>query len=113
MKKYRGGCHCGGVRFEVEADLDKTLVCNCSHCEKKGFILSFVENAQFNLLQGEDLLTEYFFNKRSIRHLFCKNCGIQSFAQGVTFPQVAVNVRCLDDVDIYELSPTPFNGKDI
>lgn len=113
MKTYTGGCHCGAVTYEVETDLQKLISCNCSHCEKKGFILNFVDNAKFKLLSGADNLTEYFFNKKSIRHLFCKTCGVQSYAEGVSFPQMAINVHCLDGIDTNALTVTPFEGKDI
>ena len=113
MKTYTGSCHCGAVAFEAEADLEHVLICNCSHCHKKGFILNFIDNDKFTLLRGADNLGEYFFNKKSIRHLFCKTCGVQAYAEGVTFPKIALNVRCLDGVDIYSMKPELFNGKDI
>lgn len=113
MQKYTGGCHCGAVRYEVETDLEKIIECNCSHCHKKGLILTFVSPERFTLLSGEDTLTEYNFNKKSIRHLFCKMCGVQCFSRGVTFPKVSINVRCLDGVDISSLTISPYNGKDL
>ncbi|MEK7567994.1 MAG: hypothetical protein AAB513_03695 [Patescibacteria group bacterium] len=64
MKKYTGGCHCGAVPYEVETDLEKIISCNCSHCEKKGLLLVFVDKDKFKLLKGEDNLTEYKFNKK-------------------------------------------------
>ncbi len=111
--KYSGGCHCGMVRYEVETDLEKVLECDCSHCRQKGLLLNFVDKDKFTLLSGADALTDYRFNKQSIRHLFCKICGVQSFAEGVTFPKACVNVRCLDGVAIGKLTLTPFNGKDL
>lgn len=113
MKTYKGGCHCGAVTYEVVTNLEKVLECNCSHCHKKGLLLNFVDLDKFTLLTGEDNLTEYNFNKKSIRHLFCKTCGVQSFAKGVTFPKACVNVRCLEGVDTKALTITPFNGKDL
>ena len=112
MKTYTGGCHCGAVRYEVEMDLKKVMECNCSHCSKKGFLLSFVDRDKFSLQSSEDMLIEYFFNKKTIRHLFCRVCGVQSFAEGVTFPKVAINVRCLDEVDVSKLTIEQVNGKD-
>ena len=51
-----------------------------------------------------------------IHHLLCPACGIESFARG-TAPDgkemVAINVRCLDGVDIKSLTPMPFNGRDM
>ncbi|MFY9828017.1 MAG: GFA family protein, partial [Rhodoplanes sp.] len=40
-KHYTGGCQCGAVRYEVTADLDNTVTCNCSRCGKLGSILAF------------------------------------------------------------------------
>jgi len=111
--KYTGGCHCDAVRYEVETDLAKSIECNCSHCFKKGLILNFVDKDKFTLLSGKEHLVEYNFSKKAIRHLFCKACGVESYAEGVTFPKAAINVRCLDDVDIKTITITPFNGKDL
>lgn len=113
MSKYKGSCHCGSVLYEVETNLEKVIDCNCSHCHKKGLVLNFVDKDKFNLLKGQEFITEYLFNKKNIRHLFCKNCGEESFAEGITFPKVAVNVRCLDGVDISTISITHYNGKDL
>lgn len=115
-KRYCGGCHCGGVRFEVMADLSHTVSCNCSICQKTGSILAFTPATGFTLLQGADLLSDYQFNKKVIHHLFCRTCGIRSFARG-QMPDgtetVAINVRCLDDVDVSTLSPVPFDGRSL
>ena len=113
-KTYTGGCHCGKVRYEVKADLGRVMSCNCSICSKTGSILAFVPKEQFTLLQGEGSLTDYQFNKHAIHHLFCPVCGIRSFARGVGpggKEMAAINVRCLDDVDIAGLSITQFDGK--
>lgn len=112
MTTHTGGCHCGAVRYEVEADLDTVTQCNCSHCGKKGFLLKFVDKDKFTLLSGKENLSEYRFNKKQIRHLFCKTCGVQSFADNDSFPQLAVNVRCLDNVDAATLPVENYNGKD-
>ncbi len=114
MKKYTGSCHCGAVRYEVETDLAKVISCNCSHCHKKGFLLHFVPATQFILLSGEENLTDYRFNTEKIAHLFCKTCGVQSFGRGAGkdgVPMVAVNARCLDNVDTDTLEVTKVDGK--
>lgn len=113
MNTYTGGCHCGAVKYKVEADLEGLIECNCSHCHKKGFVLKFVDKDKFTLLSGADNLTEYMFNKKQIRHVFCKTCGVQSFSEGTAFPKMAVNVRCLDGVDTKTLVISPYNGKDV
>jgi hypothetical protein len=116
MKTYTGGCHCGKFRYEVDTDLEKVIECNCSHCFKKGLLLTFVPEVQFRLTEGnENELTEYLFYKKKIHHLFCPVCGVQSFARGENSKGeklIAINVRCLDDVDLAELTITAVNGKD-
>jgi hypothetical protein len=113
-KTYQGGCHCGAVAYEVEADLGSVIECNCSHCSKKGFLLTFAPIAAFTLKSGADVLTEYRFNKGAIRHLFCSTCGVQSFAEGKMPDGTetrAVNVRCLEGVDPATLVVSPVDGK--
>lgn len=113
--KYTGGCHCGAVQYEVEADLSTAIECNCSHCAIKGLILTFVPESQFTLLTPDAPLTEYQFNKNHIHHLFCPTCGVQSFAHGKGpdgSEMYGINVRALKDVDISTLTPKQVNGKD-
>ena len=102
--KHQGGCHCGAVRYEVDLDLSQPLnECNCSICGKTGTRLAFVPGSQFTLRSGEDNLTDYTFHKKHIHHTFCRTCGVRSFAHGATpdgGTMYAVNVRCLDDVDL-------------
>ncbi len=114
MKTYAGGCHCGKVRYEVVTDPSTAIACNCSICSKQGLWLTFAKPDQFKLLSGEDGLQTYHFNKHVIDHLFCSTCGVESFARGKTrdgATMFAVNVRCLDDVDIATLSPKPFDNR--
>lgn len=114
MARYVGGCQCGKVRYEVEADLSSTFSCNCSRCGRLGTILTFTPEENFTLLQGGDALTEYQFNKHVIHHLFCATCGVQSFSRGSRpdgAKMVAVNTRCLDGVDVDDLDPTKVDGR--
>ena len=112
-KRYAGGCHCKKVRYEVTADLDKVISCNCSICAAHGLLLTFVPATQFKLLSGDDQ-TEYQFNKKKIHHLFCPACGVESFATGQDksgAKTYAINVRCLDGVDVDAIRPAPFDGR--
>jgi hypothetical protein len=113
-KTYTGGCHCGKVRYEVTTDLGKVVSCNCSMCSKKGTLLHFAAEEQFNLLSGHEVLTNYQFNKKVIDHLFCATCGVTSFARGTLpdgKPMAAINTRCLDDVDATTLEVMHYDGK--
>ena len=114
VQTYKGGCQCGAVRYEANADLDNLIACNCSRCGRVGSILSFTPVSEFTLKSGEDSLTEYQFNKHVIHHLFCKVCGVQSFSRGRRpdgAEVIAINVRCLDGIDAHELHPKHYDGR--
>ncbi len=113
-KTHTGGCHCGAVRYRVQMDLSQPVIsCNCSICGKTGTMLAFVPADSFTLEKGEESLTDYTFNRAVIHHLFCKVCGVRSFARGAgpQGPAVAINTRCLDDVDLTKLTVQHFDGK--
>ena len=115
-KTYTGGCHCGEVRFEVTTDLSTVVACNCSLCQKRGALWSFVPSEHFGLRAGLEDLKDYQFGKKTIHHLFCGQCGVGAFSRGKNpkgEEMIAVNVRCLDDVDIAALTPTPFDGRSL
>ena len=115
-KTYEGSCHCGAVAYEVSLALGTVVSCNCSRCSRLGWLLTFATPDKFKLKSGEDALSEYRFNTHAIAHLFCKSCGIESFARGKTpegTEMVAINVRCLDGVDPAHLAVTPFDGRNL
>jgi len=108
---FEGGCHCGAVRFRVRLSRTDALECNCSICAKKGFINLIVAPQDFELVQGEDLLSSYRFNTRTAEHRFCRVCGIHPFSRPRSHPDsFDVNARCLDEG--YEsLEVKPFDGQ--
>lgn len=114
LKALEGGCHCGRVRYRIDTALSQVSECNCSICSKRGALWTFVAATQFKLLRSDDALTDYQFASRKIHHLFCGSCGVGSYSRGIapngedTF---AINVRCLDGVDVSALTITPFDGK--
>jgi hypothetical protein len=111
FKTYQGGCHCGGVRFEVKVDEHLVYDCNCSICTKKGFLHLIVPPDQFKLLKGEDLLTIYTFNTGVAKHKFCRVCGIHPFYTPRSHPdQIDVNIRCLDGDILSLFTRKPFDG---
>jgi hypothetical protein len=111
-ERHDGGCHCGRVRFRVTADLDRTVLCNCSICTKKGILHVIVPREDFEVISGRDDLTTYRFNTGVAEHTFCRHCGIHPFYVPRSHPdQIDVNVRCLAGVDLAALTPAPFDGQ--
>jgi len=111
---YKGSCHCGQIRFEVEGDLTEVIECNCSHCSRKGYLLWFVARDKLQLTAGEDKLSTYTFNKHVIKHHFCPTCGCAPFGFGKDpkgADTAAVNVRCLEEVELADLKRMKFDGR--
>ena len=111
---HRGGCHCGRVRFEVDAParLD-ALDCNCSICRMSGFVHLIVPASRFRLLAGDDALVDYTFGTGVAKHRFCRVCGVKSFYVPRSNPDgIDVNVRCIDEGTIELLQVTLFDDGD-
>jgi hypothetical protein len=111
---HTGGCHCGLVRFEVEAPVRlHVLECNCSICNKAGYRHLIVPADRFKLLSGQDVLATYSFNTYTAKHLFCSVCGVKSFYIPRSHPDgFSVNARCLDPDTIEEITVTQTNGRE-
>ena len=108
-----GGCHCGGVRFEVALPANvEAQSCNCSMCGKTGFVHIIVPESRFRVTKGIDRLIEYTFNTRIAKHLFCAECGVKSFYRPRSNPDGwSVNARCLDEVEGLDVVIEAFDGK--
>jgi hypothetical protein len=113
MIRHTGGCHCGKVRFEVRAPAHLEVTqCNCSMCSKVGYLHLLVAQSRFQLLSGQENLTNYQFNTRTAKHLFCSVCGIKSFYVPRSHPEgFSVNARCLDEGTITGMTVSQTDGK--
>ena len=112
-RPYTGACHCRAVKFKVDLDLSGALQCNCSICSKLGAVWAFAPASQFKLQSGQESLEDYQFGKKTLHHIHCTHCGIETFAEGKMpdgTPTVGINLRCLDGVDVTKLSPRQYDG---
>lgn len=111
--RHTGTCHCGAVVIEVEAPSNiEAHECNCSMCERTGFLHLIVAKSQFRLLQGEPALSTYTFNTGVAQHYFCRHCGCKPFYIPRSNPDgFSINVRCLNKETIAAVKVTPFDGQ--
>jgi hypothetical protein len=112
---HKGSCHCGQIKFEVQGTFDSAMECNCSHCSRKGYLLWFVPRSQLTLQSSEASLSTYTFNKHVIKHHFCPTCGCSPFGFG-TFEgaeMAAVNIRCLEDVELSSIKREFVDGRSL
>jgi hypothetical protein len=114
--KYNGSCHCGKIAFEVEGELKEAMACNCSMCFRKGSLLWFVPRQQLHLLTSDGAIGTYTFNKHVIKHRFCRACGIHPYGEGSDpkgNPMAAINIRCLDGIDLETVPVQQFDGRSL
>ena len=114
--RYQGSCHCGRVKFAVEGELTGAVSCNCSMCQRKGMLMWFVPRAQLQVQTPDQDASAYTFNKHVIRHRFCPVCGIHTHGEGVDpkgNPMAAINIRCLDGVDLENVAINKFDGRSL
>lgn len=113
---YQGGCHCRQIRFEFSLieSLENTEIiqCNCSMCEKLGYLHIIIQKNKFKLTTDWKHLNCYQFNTKVAKHYFCNNCGIKPFYQPRSHPDCwSINARCIDSISSYNLQIKGFNGK--
>jgi hypothetical protein len=112
MTKYKGSCHCGRVRFEIEANIDHVRVCDCSICKKRGALNHRIPKENLKLLTPWEDLVLYQWGSKTAKDFFCPTCGILPFRRpsdpmseeilegAKPFDGWAVNVRCLEGVNL-------------
>ena len=111
MGTWNGSCHCGTVRFCVEAEIDELTRCDCSLCRRKGALTAKVPMDLLTIVAGEDALTLYQWNTRVAQHWFCKICGIYTFHRKRSAPDsYGVNVGCLEGFDPTAVLTCPADG---
>ncbi len=113
---YQGSCHCGRIAFELEGDLEQVMECNCSFCSKRGSLLWFVPRSHLQLTTPAADLATYSFGSGTIKHHFCPECGCAPFGEGTDdtgSEMAAINVRCLDGVEVSDLKIYPFDGRSL
>ncbi len=101
---WTGSCHCGAVRFRVDAQIDELTTCDCSLCVKKNALMGKVHETALTIVEGEDLLSLYEWNTHRAKHYFCSRCGIYTFHRKRAAPDhFGVNIHCLDGFDVAAL----------
>jgi hypothetical protein len=110
---HTGSCHCGAVVVEVDGPEDiEAYECNCSMCERTGFLHLIVPASRFRLVRGQESLTTYTFNTGVAKHRFCRVCGVRPFYVPRSNPDgFSVNVRCLDRSTVRSVKVLPFDGQ--
>lgn len=110
---YKGSCHCGHIAYEVEGEIESLMECNCSICTRRGYLLWFVPREKVTLKTPDDAMATYSFGEHKIRHNFCPACGCAPLGFGADEKgneMVAINARCMHDVDLGKFKINYYDG---
>lgn len=102
-KKLAGGCVCGAVRYECDAEPVLVAHCHCRDCQRSsGAAMSTVfavPRAAFHQLEGKTSSYRYTGDSGNpvTRH-FCPGCGAPLFSDVAVMPELwFVRAASLDD----------------
>ncbi len=115
--KHSGSRHCGRIAFELKAEIAEVVDCNCSLCRRRGGLLWFGPRDALTLTTPDSDVSDYSCNEYHLQHHFCGHCGVSPCSKGENpstgSKMVAVNVRCLPDVDLKSLKVSEFDGANL
>jgi hypothetical protein len=103
QKRYKGSCHCGAVRYEVDLDFSRgTTRCNCSICTKARAWFTFVNAGQLHMQAGEEAMAEYRWIHPEERSRF----SLTASAKPAVFASMQL-ARLISWAEGFTLSPWP------
>ncbi|CDY74311.1 Gfa-like protein [Caballeronia glathei] len=103
MNEIKGGCLCGGVRYESAQAPVMSAVCHCSHCQKQSgsaFSTNVVVPAAGFSVAAKTLATydDVGDSGLAVKRHFCSNCGSPVYSEVQAHPGVvALKAGTLDD----------------
>ena len=109
-RPYKLSCHCGAIRFEVDADLVGLHECNCSSCRRHGFLHWKVPSSAVKLLTERVGLTSYVWRDLDGGNHFCATCGTSLLRTGYG-ERVSLNARCIEAIDVFALDVRRYDGR--
>ncbi len=104
-----GSCHCGAVRFSLEADAPVPYMrCYCSICRKTagggGYAINIGGQADTLEVEGEDNITVFHATKDgqecSMERRFCARCGAALWGWAPEWPELVHPFASAIDTDL-------------
>jgi hypothetical protein len=91
----KGGCLCGGVRYEITEPLVSAGYCHCTRCQRRTGTAASpsarIALGSLRILSGEKLIKAWR-PPDGFAKLFCSNCGGALWSQSQDDPEV-ISVR--------------------
>ncbi|WP_411832774.1 GFA family protein [Pseudoxanthomonas mexicana] len=88
---HAGSCLCGGVSYRIDGPLGDLVLCHCSRCRKANGsafqAVSPIATADFVLLSGADLLSEYS-SSPGVHRVYCRVCHAPLYSRRDAAPDM-------------------------
>ena len=115
MSKTKGGCQCGAVRYQSEAEPMLSIICHCRQCQRAsgtiGNTFIAVPKAAVEIT-GE---VRYFETKgdsgKPVHRGFCPTCGSRMFGLADAAPDlIAISAGSMDDPSTFKPGMHVYTG---
>lgn len=110
-----GRCHCGAVSFEVNAEPEWVMECNCSICRRLGVLWFHADTNLVKINSALDQTLRYIHGDKMIAFHTCKTCGCTTHWDNVDPTdnnRMAVNLRMIEPGVLQSLRVRKFDGAD-
>jgi hypothetical protein len=88
-------CHCGGVRIEIDGEIDTVTDCHCSICRRRAALWAYFSPTKVRVQPPEGGTLIYVWGDRMIEFHACKTCHCTTHWASIdkTYDRMAINAR--------------------
>lgn len=94
---HKGGCHCGGVRYQTSAALRPVLVCHCYDCMKTIGNSIAATAAPEDEVEITATTLQWYRSSSVAQRGFCNHCGASLFFRADGSGRLSISAGTLDD----------------
>ncbi|MEM7000300.1 MAG: GFA family protein [Pseudomonadota bacterium] len=108
-----GTCHCGAVGFEIDAEPQALVDCNCTTCRRLGALWGHIDQQAFRRTRAGTTIA-YMHGDRMLAFHTCTQCGCTTHWEN-HHPEnthMAVNFRMCEPDDVARFNVRKFDGFD-
>jgi len=108
-----GSCHCGALRWQLDAVPEGATACNCTVCRRYGVLWAYDWDGEGIRVSGPT--RAYQRGEREIEFHFCATCGCVAFwraaqADAAGRKRIAVNLRLAEPEVVAAIPIDRFDG---
>ena len=110
-----GKCHCGGVRWRFQGQVESVTACNCTVCRRYGALWAYGFEGEGVEVSGST--TAYVWGDASLGFHSCPKCGCVAYWRARQrrddgSRRIAVNVRLAEPEAVAAVTVEQFDGLD-